>query len=122
LGHRSSDKSLKKYLESIPRKHLVGSLYKDSYKCNIAHNTRSFVALNMRPERWGSPLAKEMYQGEQACDKRQQQQQQNIIITIIIIITVLPVGLYGRETWPLTFREEHRLRYSRIECLGRYLG
>jgi hypothetical protein len=23
---------------------------------------------------------------------------------------VLPVGLYGRETWSLTVREEHRLR------------
>jgi hypothetical protein len=76
LGHRSSDKSLKKYLESIPRKHPADSLHKYSYKCNITHNTQSIVALNLRLERWGLPLAKEKYQGEQACDKRQHQQQQ----------------------------------------------
>jgi hypothetical protein len=29
---------------------------------------------------------------------------------------ILPVVLYGCETWPLTLREEHRLRCSRIGC------
>jgi hypothetical protein len=38
----------------------------------------------LKPERWGSPLVKEKYQGENACTERQQQQQQNIIIIIII--------------------------------------
>jgi len=46
----------------------------------------------------------------------------NIIIIIIIIITVLPVGLYGRETWPLTFREEHRLRVFKNRVLRKIFG
>jgi hypothetical protein len=31
----------------------------------------------LKPERWGSPLVQEKYQGEMACDKGQQQQQRN---------------------------------------------
>ena len=29
---------------------------------------------------------------------------------------ILPVVLYGRETWLFIFREEHRLRVLRIGC------
>jgi hypothetical protein len=29
---------------------------------------------------------------------------------------ILPVVLYGRETWSLTLREERRLRFLRIGC------
>jgi hypothetical protein len=29
---------------------------------------------------------------------------------------ILPVVLYGCETWSLTLREEHRLRVLRTEC------
>jgi hypothetical protein len=31
-------------------------------------------------------------------------------------IRILPVVLYGCETWPLTLREEHRLRVLRKIC------
>jgi len=34
----------------------------------------------LKPERWGSPLFQDKYQGEKVCDKR------HIIIIIIIII------------------------------------
>jgi hypothetical protein len=34
---------------------------------------------------------------------------------------ILPVVLYGCETWSLTLREEHRLRVLRRGCLGEYL-
>jgi hypothetical protein len=33
---------------------------------------------------------------------------------------ILPVVLYECETWPLTYREERRLRCSRIGCRGRF--
>ena len=33
---------------------------------------------------------------------------------------ILPIVLYGCETWSFTLREEHR--YSRIKYLGRYFG
>jgi hypothetical protein len=35
---------------------------------------------------------------------------------------ILRVVLYGCETWSLTQKEEHKLRCSRIGCLGGYLG
>jgi hypothetical protein len=36
----------------------------------MTHNTESSAVWNLRPERWGSPLVQEKYQGEKACDKR----------------------------------------------------
>ncbi|KAJ4432464.1 hypothetical protein ANN_21083 [Periplaneta americana] len=35
---------------------------------------------------------------------------------------ILPVVLYGCETWTLALREEHRLRVFENKCLGKYLG
>jgi hypothetical protein len=35
---------------------------------------------------------------------------------------ILPVVLYGCETWSLTLREEHRLRVSEIRVLRRIFG
>jgi hypothetical protein len=35
---------------------------------------------------------------------------------------ILPVVLYGCETWPLTLREEHRLRVSENRALRRIFG
>ena len=35
---------------------------------------------------------------------------------------ILPVVLYGCETWSLTFREEHRLRVFEIRVLRRIFG
>jgi hypothetical protein len=35
---------------------------------------------------------------------------------------ILPVGLYGYETWSLTLREEHRLRVSKNRVLRRIFG
>jgi hypothetical protein len=39
-----------------------------------------------------------------------------------IKIRILPVVLYGRETWILTLREEHRLRVSENRVLRRMCG
>jgi hypothetical protein len=44
-----------------------------------------------------------------------------ITITIYVII-ILPVVLYGCETWPLTLREEHRLRVFENRVLRRIFG
>ena len=44
----------------------------------------------------------------------------NLKIKIYKII-ILPVVLYGCETWSLTLREECRLRCLRIGCWGEYL-
>jgi hypothetical protein len=35
-------------------------------------------------------------------------------------IIILPVVLYGCETWSLTLREEHKLRVFEDRVLGRY--
>jgi hypothetical protein len=35
---------------------------------------------------------------------------------------ILPVVLYGCETWSLTLREEHRLRVFENKVLGRIFG
>jgi hypothetical protein len=35
---------------------------------------------------------------------------------------ILPVGLYGCETWSLTLREEHRLRVFENRVLRRMFG
>jgi hypothetical protein len=35
---------------------------------------------------------------------------------------ILPVVLYGCETWSLTLREEHRLRVFENRLLGRIFG
>jgi hypothetical protein len=45
----------------------------------------------------------------------------NINITIYKII-ILPVVLYGCETWYLTLREEHRLRVFENMVLRRIFG
>jgi hypothetical protein len=45
----------------------------------------------------------------------------NIKIKIYITI-ILPVVLYGCETWSLTLREEHRLRVLRNRVLRRIFG
>ena len=38
------------------------------------------------------------------------------------IIIILPVVLYGCETWPLTLREERRLRVFENSVLKRIFG
>jgi hypothetical protein len=45
----------------------------------------------------------------------------NVKITICKT-RVLPVVLYGCETWSLTLREEHRLRVLEIRVLRRIFG
>ena len=45
----------------------------------------------------------------------------NLKIKIYRII-ILPVALYGCETWPLTLREEHRLRVFENRVLMRIFG
>jgi hypothetical protein len=46
---------------------------------------------------------------------------QNLKIMIYRTI-ILPVVLYGCETWSLTLREERRLRVFENRVLGEYLG
>jgi hypothetical protein len=43
-------------------------------------------------------------------------------IQFINFIIILPVVLYGRETWSLTLREEHRLRVFENWVLRRIFG
>jgi hypothetical protein len=45
----------------------------------------------------------------------------NIKIRIYITV-ILPVVLYGSETWCLTLREEHRLRVLQNRMLNRIFG
>jgi hypothetical protein len=41
---------------------------KDSSTWNITHNTGSTAVWNWKPERWGSRLVRQKYQGEKGCD------------------------------------------------------
>jgi hypothetical protein len=47
--------------------------------------------------------------------------QKNLKIRIYKTI-ILPVVLYGCETWSLTLRDEHRLRVFKNRVLGRIFG
>jgi hypothetical protein len=40
----------------------------------------------------------------------------------MLSVKLLPVALYGCETWPLTLREEHRLRVFENRVLRRIFG
>jgi hypothetical protein len=52
-------KGLKKYLETIPGKHSIDSLQKNSSARNITHYKESATIRNLKPEWWGSPLVQE---------------------------------------------------------------
>jgi hypothetical protein len=41
---------------------------------------------------------------------------------IIVLYIILPLVLYGCETWSLTLREEHRLRVFENSVLRRIFG
>jgi hypothetical protein len=47
-------RGLKKYLETIPGKHSIDSLQKNSCTRNITHYKESATIRNLKPERWGS--------------------------------------------------------------------
>ena len=78
-SHRNGNKSFKDKFGSHIRKAFNRLTTKYSCTWNITHNTEITAVWNLKPERWGSPLAlvREKYQEEKACDKRQQQQQQH---------------------------------------------
>jgi hypothetical protein len=52
-------KRLKKYLETIPGKHSIDSLQRNSCTRNITHYKESATIRNLKPEWWGSPLVQE---------------------------------------------------------------
>jgi hypothetical protein len=47
---------------------------------------------------------------------------EQISIQISVSVIILPVVLYGCETWSLTLREEHRLRVFENKVLRRIFG
>jgi hypothetical protein len=61
-------RGLRKNLGAITGKHSI-----DSLQNTAVLGTSHIIRI---PERWGSPLVQEKYQGEVACDRIQQQQQQ----------------------------------------------
>jgi hypothetical protein len=71
-------KGLKKYLETIPGKHSIDSIQKNSCTRNITYYKESATIRNLKPEWWGSPLVQEEeYQGKPVT-------REEIIIIIII--------------------------------------
>jgi hypothetical protein len=52
-------RGLKKYMETIPGKHSIDSLQKNSCTRNITHYKESATIRNLKPEWWGSPLVQE---------------------------------------------------------------
>jgi hypothetical protein len=69
-SHRNSNKGIKAKFGSHTRKSFNRFTTNHRYTWNISHNRGSTAVLNLKPERWGSPLVQEMYQGEKACGKR----------------------------------------------------
>ena len=61
-SHRNSNKSFRKTFGSHTRKTLTLFSRTDSCTRNITHNTESTAVLNLKFERWGSPLVQEKYQ------------------------------------------------------------
>ena len=77
IGATRTVKSLKKNLEVIPGKRSVDSVQKTAVLGTSHIIQKILQSETLKPERWGSLLVKEEYQGKKkACDKRQQQQQQ----------------------------------------------
>ena len=70
LSHLNSNEKLKEKFGSCTRKTFDRFTTKDSYTWNITHNTGSTAVLNLKPERWGSPLVQEKYQEGRVCDMR----------------------------------------------------
>jgi hypothetical protein len=52
-------KGLKKYLETIPGKHSIDYLQKNSCTKNITHCKECTTIRNLKPEWWDSPLVQE---------------------------------------------------------------
>jgi hypothetical protein len=64
-------RGLKRYLETIPGKHSINSLQKNSLSRNIAYHKESATIRNLKPEWWGSPLIQEeKYQENPVKDKK----------------------------------------------------
>jgi hypothetical protein len=75
-------KGLKKYLETIPGKHSIDSLQKNSCTRDVTHYKKSATIRNLKPEWWGSPLVQEEKYQEKSVEREE------IIIIIIIIIII----------------------------------
>jgi hypothetical protein len=67
---------LKIYLETIPGKHSIDSLQKNSCARNITHYKESATIRKLKPEWWGSPLVQE--------EKNQEKPVKREVIIIII--------------------------------------
>jgi hypothetical protein len=52
-------RGLKKNLETIPGKHSIDSLQKNSCTRNTIHYKENVTIRNLKPEWWGSPLVQE---------------------------------------------------------------
>ena len=83
-SHWNSNEKLKEKFGNCTRKTFDRFTTKDSYTWNITHNMESTAVWSLKRERWGSPLVREKYQEEKACDKRHPYR---IIIIIIITMT-----------------------------------
>jgi hypothetical protein len=71
-----------KYLETIPGKHSIDSLQKNSCTRNITHYKESATIRNLKPEWWGSPLVQE----EKYQEKPVKREDETTIIIVIITI------------------------------------
>jgi hypothetical protein len=62
-SHRNCNYRTKNNLETIPGKHSIDSIQKNSWTGNITHYEDSATITNLKLEWWGSPLVQEeMYQ------------------------------------------------------------
>jgi hypothetical protein len=75
-------RGLQKYMETIPGKHSIDSLQKNSCTRNITHYKESATIINLKAEWWGSPLVQEEKYQEKSVKREE------TIGIIIIIISI----------------------------------
>jgi hypothetical protein len=90
-SHWNSNEKLNEKSASYTRKTFDRFTTADSYTWNITHNTESTAVWNLKPERWGSPLAQQKYQEESMWQET----------TIIIIIIISNITGYNEPRLPI---------------------
>jgi hypothetical protein len=70
-SHWNSNEKLKEKSGNYTKKTFDRFTTEESYTWNITRVTESTAVLNLKPERWRSPLGQLKYQEEKACDNRQ---------------------------------------------------
>jgi hypothetical protein len=96
-------------LETIPGKHSIDSLQRNSCTRNITHYKESATIRNLKPEWWGSPLAQEGKYQEKPVKIEEEtiitKIQLNSLLLVCCIIIQFNSFIYvldNSQIWPIT--------------------